>query len=742
LRSLRSLRPLLHQPLLWLLLAVGIALVLSGGLLQSHQHFKAGEWTERLYLLRGFSGVEQRPAGPYRWTAEQAAISLPLAGPGHLTVRLKMFDAAPMPRQLRVWLDGQEIHSGLTRVGGGTYELSLVGVASGDNAVLTLDTEPWNPPGDRRTLGVAITEVDIDAPDAGRRALIAEAAFLLAVLALVAAVSYRTGRTVAPLVGGLAALSLCGVLLAYGDVWLTNSAGAFLALSLVASGLIVKDVARIRKPRGRGTLRVRNEPAEPGGGAPKAPLWGALALVAVLLLLTMGRFNTGDAEGMYQVTAGIAEDGVPWQHQNHQWIKFGLGQPLATLPLYWLGRAWADLEQVDPGPLTRFCVALFNQAVVPATALVLFLGARRRFGTNVGLALAGTYLLATPAIAYARLAFAEPLSGLLILSGTLLLWPPTPRGAGEGDTVFCPSRYAMLGAGLLLGLAVLVKPANAIYIPVPALYLAWLLLRRDRTWGRVASGLAWFAAGLLPGLALVGAYNALRYGSPLIFGYEREGFTTSLAVGLYGLLFSPGKGIVFFAPPVLLAVPALWRWWRLGNPMLRAEALFIAIQATVVLIFYAGWSSWAGNIAWGPRLILPVVPLLLWPLGKLLEVGPNWSKAAWWTLGVAGFVVAIPGVLVNMFYYFDINSVYQAGTVAENNMFFTSTWSQIVAQWRFLLTGVREPVMRPTLAQMGLPAAWDTAVPVALVAVGLVGLVGLVAAVQRPSRPGPVPADG
>jgi hypothetical protein len=726
------LRSLLRRPLLWLLMAVGIALVFSAGALQSHQDFKVGEWAERLYLLKGFSGVEQRASEPYRWTAEQAAMSLPLVGPGHLTVHLKMFDAAPAPRRLRVWLDGREIYSGLTRVGGQTYDLSLAGVVSGTNALLTLDTEPWSRQGDRRTLGIAITGVGIDSPDAGRRALIAEAAYLLAVLALVAAISYRTGRTGAALVGGLAALSLGGLLLVYGDVWLVNSAGAFLALSLVASGLIVRGIVRIPKPRGRGALRVPMNGATAGGGAWKAPLWSVVALVAILLLLTMGRFNTGDAEAMYQVTAGIAEDGVPWLHDSHQWIKYGLGQPVATLPLYWLGSAWAGLGQVDPGPLTRFCVALFNQAIVPATALVLFLGARRRFGADVGLVLAGLYLLATPAIAYARLAFAEPLSGLLILSAALLLWPPAPDRPGARESAYCPSPRAMLGAGLLLGLAVLVKPANAIYIPVPALYVAWLLFKQSKMWRRVAAGLAWLGAGLLPGLVLVGAYDAMRYGSPLVFGYEHEGFTTPVVVGLYGLLFSPGKGIIYFAPPVLLAVPALWRWWRLGNPLLRAEALFIATQAAIVLTFYAAWSSWAGNIAWGPRLILPVVPLLLWPIGALLEAGSKWNKVACWALGVAGFVVAIPGALVNMFYYFDINGVYQAGTVAENNMFFNPTWSQIVAQWRFLLTGVREPMMRPDLGQLGLPAAWDTVVPVALLAVALAALVGLAGVVRRP----------
>src|SRR5207253_2126141 len=111
--------------------------------------------------------------------------------------------------------------------------------------------------------------------------------------------------------------------------------------------------------------------------------------------------------------------------------------------------------------------------------------------------------------------------------------------------------------------------------------------------------------------------------------------------------------------PVLLAPLGLALFWRSRKPQLRAEAIFIASQAVIVLIFYAVWSSWEGNIAWGPRLILPVVPLLLWPLGAL--VGIRWARVGWWLLGAAGFLVAIPGALVDQFYYFDINQVYKAG---------------------------------------------------------------------------------
>ncbi len=716
-------RGALRRPLVGLLLLVALGLPAAAGVRAGAQAWRPGAPAERLYRLDGFDGLESGVHGPFRWTHPLAALVLPQAGPGALTLHLTLFEGAPSPRAVRISLDGQEVYRGETQPGGALWTLVLPAQATTATPRLTIETASWTPPGDRRQLGVALTALTVDAPEAAVRAVVTQAAFSLAVLLLAAAAVPYTGRVPAG-VAGLGVLGFAGPLLAYGDPWLTVAAPVALLAAAGAAWWL-----------GRTPPRSITQPA---ARSPQHPirlafLW-TLALTVGLLLLTLGRFNTGDAEAMYQITAGLGEDGVPWGHQAHDWLKFGLGQPLLTLPLYALGRAWAGLSHADVGGLTRFCVALFNQAVIPITALVLFLGARRRYNGPVALALAGTFLLATPAIPYARLAFAEPVSGLLVLSASLLLWTradrsPAPTPGGERD-VNSPSLRRRGGwevravcAGLCLGLAVLVKPANAIYVPIPVLYLIWDIVgtaRRTTPAGRVwraavprwGAGLMLFGLGLLPGVALTLAYNSVRYGNPFVFGYEGEGFTTPLATGLYGLLISSGKGIIWFAPPVLLTPFALVALWRGGDPRLRAETLAIGVQAAVVLVFHALWSSWEGNIAWGPRLILPLVPLLLWPLGALAS-GVH-ARRAWWLLGAVGLLVNIPGALIDQFYYFDLNRVYDVGTTAEAQMLFTPSWSQIVAHWRFLLTGTREAVIRPTLAGFGLSPVWDTAVPVAL----------------------------
>ncbi|MGI8588978.1 MAG: ArnT family glycosyltransferase [Chloroflexia bacterium] len=692
-----SLPALLRRPLLWLLLVLGIGLVVAAVALAGRQELAIGSHAEQIYRLTGFYDGEHNGAGDFRWAQPAAEMRLPQVGPGRITLHLTLFDAAPADRDLRLLLDGREVYHGSTRHGGAPWTLTVSAEAASGTPTLAILTAPWNPPGDRRTLGVALTRLAVDAPAAAARTMFAEVALFISVLALALAWAAGTTQPDAPLVAGIAVLAFLGSLLAYGDVWLTRAAPILLLPALLAA-------FAIRRSGPRSAL----------GAGHRAVIFVALALAGLLLLFTLARFNTGDAEGMYQVTAGLAEDAMPWQHKNHEWIKFGVGQPLATLPLYWLGRAWAGVTSANVDQLTRFCVALFNAAVIPATALVLFLGARRRFGPGVALAVSGSFLLATPAIAYSRLAFAEPSSGLLILVAFLLVFSNSLTGGRD-------RWLRVFAAGVCLGLAVLVKPANAIYLPVPALLLAWRLAKRPVSVRRLVSGMGVFGLGVLPGLLLTLGYNALRYGSPFVFGYEGEGFTTPLPVGLYGLLFSPGKGLIWYAPPVLLTPFALVACLRRG--VLRAEAAAISAQAVIVLVFHALWSSWEGNIAWGPRLILPLVPLLLLPLGALAD--EVWARRAWWALGVAGLLTAIPGALVDQFYYFDINGVYGAGTAAEANMLFTPSWSPIIAEWRFLLTGTREAILRPTLESMGLNPAWDTALPVGF---GVTALAWLVAA--------------
>jgi hypothetical protein len=254
--------------------------------------------------------------------------------------------------------------------------------------------------------------------------------------------------------------------------------------------------------------------------------------------------------------------------------------------------------------------------------LVLYRAARRFATVGTALAVAGTYLLATPALNYGRTFFSEPAGGLLLLTAILLILPTGEGEQGEQE-VQAPSGGRLLLSGLCLGAMLLFKPAFAIYWPAVGLAVLWLCLRKPRARiTRVIWNIALFGIGPLVAVVIQGAYNYIRY-APLadaLFrtGYEKEeGFSTPLLEGLGGLLFSPGKSVFLYAPVLLLVPVGLWLMFRRGGSAGRLVGWVIGAEAVVGFGFNAMWWAWTGNFAWGPRLIVPVLPLMVWALAFL-----------------------------------------------------------------------------------------------------------------------------
>jgi hypothetical protein len=110
----------------------------------------------------------------------------------------------------------------------------------------------------------------------------------------------------------------------------------------------------------------------------------------------------------------------------------------------------------------------------------------------------------------------------------------------------------------------------------------------------------------------------LRRGSPFTTGYEgnhgvttvlpysgRSGFSYPFVLGVASILFSFGRGLMFFTPGLLLWLGARTR--RLV-PAKRTVILQLAFVVGLVLV-YAKWWAWYGGLVWGPRyFIFAAVP--------------------------------------------------------------------------------------------------------------------------------------
>jgi hypothetical protein len=156
---------------------------------------------------------------------------------------------------------------------------------------------------------------------------------------------------------------------------------------------------------------------------------------------------------------------------------------------------------------------------------------------------------------------------------------------------------------------------------------------------------------VLVAIAFQAALNLYRFGSVSEFGYGSEpavGFTTPLPDGIGYLLFSSGKGFVWFATPAVLGALLL--------PTLAqrrpAEALLIAGVFLFELLYFARWWAWHGDWSWGPRYLYLAVPFLLVPVALLAQRAL--VRGALAAATIAGVGVALLGTAIDYGGYYSI----------------------------------------------------------------------------------------
>ena len=419
-----------------------------------------------------------------------------------------------------------------------------------------------------------------------------------------------------------------------------------------------------------------------------------LLLLAVYLLIYGGRFHIIDEVSIYAMAENLAKRGaldtdqILWSQwvraprevqgafgrDGHVFSKKGFGAALIPALFIRLTLGHTSIALTLPAFLT-------NPFLTALTALVLALYVRAlgfRRPTALGLAL--LYGLATLALPYTRTLFGEPLAAL----GTLIALYALYRDR-EADT-----RGWSLVAGLGLSLSIWARLINA-----PALLFLWWYHvvsnppqnSRSR-WRRFLPRDMWRGLLFLGTVAVVGIgtyalYNVYRFGVPWKTGYQitqGEFFTTPPWIGFYGITLSPFRGLLWFSPVLVLTVPGFRHLWRTHG---REARMLLGIIAVYFLLFSTWWMWW-GGFAWGPRFLLPIIPLLVVSLAPLWE-SPKWrvwlGALTLLSLGVQFLAVAADFTLTE--------------TVLENTFghpersaaMYDPRWAPVVLQARHLVQG-------------------------------------------------------
>ncbi len=403
-----------------------------------------------------------------------------------------------------------------------------------------------------------------------------------------------------------------------------------------------------------------------------SPLALMLLVFGIYLLTMSGHTYSTDEETMLAASRSLIERGTwainpsdGWVHvegaDGRHYSVFGPGQSFAAVPWVAAGLITGGFFPKDQAgfPL-RLILASYNALIAAGICgLLAATGMALGYARRASLFLVGTLAFATFLWPHSRTFFAEPVVALCLFASFYLIikaYQATSSSRPRPNTL-------MLLSGVLFAATLHAKVQYAVALPAFLLYLAI----KDRQL-RTADGdlpmqrapkskiLVWLG-GLAVGIVPLFVYNWAIFGNPLQTGYGSDTgtlFKTPIYEGVFGLLLSPGKGLIWYALPVLLALVGFARFARKHS----AEAVLVLALSVTMVSFFGMFHLWWGGGSWGPRFLIPLLPfalLLALPvIQRAVRLGVSSTREPVnrhalliATIVTLGFFVNLAGVLVN-----------------------------------------------------------------------------------------------
>jgi hypothetical protein len=360
---------------------------------------------------------------------------------------------------------------------------------------------------------------------------------------------------------------------------------------------------------------------------PAEEYWGDAFAVRIetAILLDRGKWAIPS-----QIAENFGEHGQYfYQNSKGNWYpKYGTLNTLIYLPALWLQRVVTG--NIAIGSTSRLLfLNLLNLILSAATALYLILLARRYTKSN---AIVATFVLATLYSTfwwnYLRAQTFEIYHTLFLL--TFYYHFVSAFDLQRTDSNGRKSDAQFFIAAIFFGALCLCK---TVYIALlPAVVISWLLSKRDSPSpvtgeGRDRRIFLFFWLPVCFFLCILTAANWYKFGSPLATGYTQWGreshpFRANALPALWGFLFSPHHSVFLHFPVFFFALTSWPNFFREHKRDATAAALF----GLTLLLVNSMYINWRGESSYGPRYLLPILPILSLPfidyLSYLIEL-PN-----------------------------------------------------------------------------------------------------------------------
>jgi hypothetical protein len=437
----------------------------------------------------------------------------------------------------------------------------------------------------------------------------------------------------------------------------------------------------------------------------RSPLF-LLALTAGLsaFVIQSGELGTADTTHRLQATTWLWTD-EPQVFPNEYpefgihgrggklYAYYGIGQSLLMLPADIVGTYLARLPvfanyDVDPGVRSIVVSYSTNILINVLTALVCFRFLRLlRFSTRQSVAGVLALLFCTTHLHYAQNMMENNYIMLLTLAGLTFQYEWLLTGSGRALLVGCAAFGLNLLTRLTTGLDLL---AGGGFL----LLVLWFDDVRGRAlWQRFVTYAKTAAPVYVFFLLIDRWYQYYRFGSLLetyvsVFAREARMLNPSLPadypwelpfhVGFFGALFKPEKSIFLFDPLLLLTILVSVLLWKRFRRDVKAYVITAWLLLFAYICFYAKYTVWSGDFAWGDRYVSSAAELAAFiSVPLLLRHRAELGKMVWW-IGTALIVASCAIQVASLAFWLPLE-VYQMDTLGHPTFVVALRFKNIIA---------------------------------------------------------------
>jgi hypothetical protein len=358
---------------------------------------------------------------------------------------------------------------------------------------------------------------------------------------------------------------------------------------------------------------------------------------------------------------------------------YGIGQSLLMLPPDLVGTwiaHWQIFSEYGDDPGVRSIVVSYSTSILVnvLTALLAFRLLRQlRFSVREAVLGVLALLFCTTHLHYTQNMMENNYIMLLTVAGFSFQY----------EWLRTASRRALWLGCAALGLNLITRLTTGLDLMMVGFFLLlvlWFEHVRGRELGRRFVAYCKVAAPVYAFFLLIDRiYQFYRFGSftntyvPLFAKEQRQidptlpvnfPWSTPFHEGVLGPLFKPEKSIFLFDPLLVLGIVLLVILWKRLSPEVRAYGVTSLLLLLAYIGFYARYTYWAGDFAWGDRYVSTSAELAAL-LAVPLLVHYRESLRMWvWRAGVVVIIASLVIQLASLAFWLPLE-IYQMDTLGH-----------------------------------------------------------------------------